>query len=217
MRYVGCLLRLLVFFSLAACVPSRPTRRPESAAAPVVALISASSEWKALIGLLPEPSVQDTPYGPWLVHRLGGRDVVFFHGGYGKVSAAGSTQYAIGRWHPILLINLGTCGGFGDAKVGEVFLANQTVIYDLIEAMGNPDETIADYSTHLDTSAWPENLRSRVRFGPLVSADRDLIPAELPRLTSRYHASAGDWESGAIAWVAARPTLVHVRPASIDL
>ena len=38
----------------------------------------------------------------------------------------------------------------------------------------------------------------------LVSADRDLIVEDIPQLKAQYGAVAGDWESGAIAWVAAR-------------
>jgi adenosylhomocysteine nucleosidase len=38
----------------------------------------------------------------------------------------------------------------------------------------------------------------------LVSGDRDLFCDELNTLKSKYGAIAGDWESGAIAWVAAR-------------
>src|SRR5215813_6650980 len=112
----------------------------------VVALISANAEWKILRAQLTEPVQHDTPFGEWFVHRLGGQDVVFFHGGYGKVSAAGSTQYAIGRWHPALLVNLGTCGGFGgERKVGDIVLASETMIYDIVELMGDPEEAIADF------------------------------------------------------------------------
>jgi adenosylhomocysteine nucleosidase len=108
-----------------------------------------------------DPARSDTPYGEWMVHRF--RDVIFFHGGYGKVSAAASTQYAITRWHPRLIVNLGTCGGFGPTrKVGDVVLASQTIIYDIVEQMGDPDETIHDYSTTLDNTAWPARLRDRV-------------------------------------------------------
>ena len=37
---------------------------------------------------------------------------------------------------------------------------------------------------------------------PLISADGDLDPAAVAGLAAKYHASAGDWESGAIAWTA---------------
>jgi adenosylhomocysteine nucleosidase len=170
----------------------------------VVALISANTEWKILRKQIPDEPVHETPYGQWLTHRLGGEDVLFFHGGYGKVAAAGSTQYAIDRWRPALVVNLGTCGGFGGArKVGDIVLASETTIYDIVEMMGDPDEAIADYATKLDPSVWPTRLADRVVVGPLVSGDRDLDPGAIATLAAKYHASVGDWESGAIAWVAA--------------
>ncbi len=170
----------------------------------VVALISASAEWKILLAQFPGEALHDTPFGQWFTHRLGAEAVVWFHGGYGKVSAAGSTQYAIDHWHPRLVVNLGTCGGFGgDRKVGDIVLASETYIYDVIELMGDPDEAIEDFHTRLDTALWPARLASRVVIGPLVSADRDIDPAAPPALHAKYHASVADWESGAIAWVAA--------------
>ncbi len=170
----------------------------------VVVLVSANAEWKALAPAIAGDAVRESPYGPWVVHRLGGEDVVLFHGGYGKVSAAGSTQYAIDRWHPALLVNLGTCGGFGDARVGDVVLATETIIYDVIEQMGDPDEAIGDFRTRLDTSAWPARLAARVKRQPLASADRDVVAHDVEALRAKYGVAAADWESGAIAFVAAR-------------
>jgi adenosylhomocysteine nucleosidase len=170
----------------------------------VTVVVSANAEWKAVRTELAE-TPQPSPYGEWLVHRLAGQDVLFFHGGYGKVAAAGSTQYVIDRFRPRLLVNLGTCGGFaGGVRVGDVLLVGETIIYDIVEQMGDADEAIADYSTRLEPGLWPAALRARVRVERMVSGDRDLIPAELPRLEARFHAVAGDWESGAIAWVAHR-------------
>ena len=192
---------------LAACSHAAAPAGPAAPAASgprVVALISASAEWKIVVAQLPGEAKHETPFGEWFVHRLGSEDVVFFHGGYGKVSAAGSTQYAIERWHPQLLVNLGTCGGFGgERKVGDIVLASETYIYDIVELMGDPDEAIEDFHTKLDPAPWPARLASRVVIGPIVSADRDLDPAGVATLHAKYHASAGDWESGAIAWVAA--------------
>lgn len=193
-------------FALAACGPAAPPSAPSSPAAPgprVVALISASAEWKIVLAQLPGTPLHDTPFGQWFVHRLASEDVVFFHGGYGKVAAAGGTQYAIDRWHPKLLVNLGTCGGFGgERKVGDIVLASETFLYDIVERMGDADEAIEDFHTRLDTTRWPARLAGRVVRAPLVSADGDLDPAAVATLHARFHASAGDWESGAIAWVA---------------
>jgi len=130
--------------------------------------------------------------------------IVFFHGGWGKISAAASAQYVINRWAPELLINLGTCGGFlGEIEKGAIMLVERTVIYDIVEQMGDPDEAIEFYSTDIDLS-WLGEPPIEVQKGLLISGDKDLIVEELPSLREKYDARAGDWESGAIAWVVAR-------------
>jgi adenosylhomocysteine nucleosidase len=192
------------------------------AAAPrprTVAMISANAEWTAVVKRSPGATIEHTPYGDWLERAFGGERVVFFHGGYGKVAAAGSTQYAIDRWHPRLVLNLGTCGGFGHGLAkGDVVLASRTTIYDIYEAMGDADEAIADYKTTLDVSRWPARLAARVKIEPVISADRDLVPAELAKLRAKFDAGAGDWESGAIAYVAAHNhTRVVILRAVSDL
>jgi adenosylhomocysteine nucleosidase len=171
----------------------------------VVVVVSARAEWEALAPRLVGAKLEAGPHGAWLLHRLAGEEAAFLHGGYGKVSAAASVQWAIDRWHPSLLVNLGTAGGFGaGVKVGDVILASRTVIYDVVERMGDPAEAIADQSTALDVSGWPDRLRRRVRVATLASADQDLDPGAVAGLEQRYGAVAGDWESGAIALVATR-------------
>jgi adenosylhomocysteine nucleosidase len=171
----------------------------------LIILISADAEWQALGELLPEPLRHSSPYGEWIERQSGGKDLIFFHGGWGKIAAAGSTQYAIDRWQPDLLVNLGTCGGFeGEIERGEIILVERTVVYDIVEKMGDYQEHIAAYSTNLDLSWLGDDLPATVRRTLLVSADRDLLSHEIPGLKQEYGAVAGDWESGAIAWVAAR-------------
>jgi adenosylhomocysteine nucleosidase len=176
---------------------------------PVVVLISANAEWKVVKDFFPEVEYHPSPYGEWFLHSLPVRGVqnpvVFFHGGWGKISAAGSTQYVVDRWLPDLLVNLGTCGGFeGETQAGEILLVERTLVYDIIEQMGDFDEHIAHYTTSLDLSWLSGELPIPVRGSLLVSADRDLLVEEIPELKRRYQAIAGDWESGAIAFVAAR-------------
>lgn len=199
-------LALLVLLLLAA-------PRPGLAASPpvprIVVIVSADMEWKALLPLVPGAQAASAPFGDWFVRETGTarapRPVVFLHGGWGKIAAAGSTQYAVDRWKPELIVNLGTCGGFrGLVEKGEIVLVDKTVVYDIVEQMGDSAEAIAAYATDIDVAWAGPDLPPRVRRGPLVSADRDLVASEVRGLHEKYGAVAGDWESGAIAWVARR-------------
>jgi adenosylhomocysteine nucleosidase len=187
-----------------------------------VVLISANLEWRATRPLFPEAKVQESPLGEWLEVRLPapkrqgagartgmlsdlGYPIVAFHGGWGKIAAAASAQYVIDRWNPPLLINLGTCGGFrGHIEQNEVVLVEKTLVYDIVEQMTDPAEALAHYTTTLDLSWLKDEPPQTVRRTLMVSGDRDLIASEVPMLHERFGAVAGDWESGAIAWVAAR-------------
>lgn len=171
----------------------------------ITVLISANVEWQVIRRLFPDAAMTPSHYGEFISAELGGRSYRFFHGGWGKIAAAGSTQYVIDRWQPRLLINLGTCGGFaGRIERGAVVLVEKTIVYDIIEQMGDFDDHIAHYSTELDLDWLLPPHPLPVQRGLLVSADRDLVVDEIPELMQRYGAAAGDWESGAIAWIARR-------------
>ena len=127
-------------------------------------------------------------------------------GGWGKIDAAASAQYAISRWRPLLVINLGTCAGIsGHIDKFDVVLAERTIVYDITERMGDSAEAIRHYSTTIDLD-WlgSRPLPSPARRCAVVSADRDLATADVPLLRRLYGAVAVDWESGAIARVASR-------------
>ena len=175
----------------------------------VAVIISANTEWRAVCTIFTDAELYTSPFGQWFVVELnvGGRKepVLFFHGGWGKIAAAASTQYIIDRWAPELLINLGTCGGFeGEIQKGTIILVERTIVYDIIEQMGDGEEAIARYTTDIDLSWLGEKYPQDVHRSLLVSADRDLLAEDISRLKVQFGAVAGDWESGAIAWVAAR-------------
>jgi adenosylhomocysteine nucleosidase len=176
-------------------------------------LISANAEWTSLKRWFPKAEYQSSPYGEWFVaDQVNGKSIgkaILFHGGWGKIAAGASTQYAIDRWSPDLLVNLGTCGGFkGEVDVGDIILVERTLVYDIYEAMGDPIAVLKHYETDLDLSWLRSPLPLDVRRALLVSADRDLVAQEIHQLEATHGAIAGDWESGAIAYVAARN---HVR------
>jgi adenosylhomocysteine nucleosidase len=185
----------------------------------ILVLISADAEWRAVTQILNPPQVLATPLGESFTALLSpapdSRPLTFLHGGWGKISAAATAQYAIDHFGPQLLVNLGTCGGFtGRIEPGTVILVERTIVYDIVEQMGDPEEAIAHYATELDlawltaSSQFPVISDPPPRFllvrGPMVSADRDIIPADIPLLVEKYDAVAADWESGAIAWVAGK-------------
>jgi len=176
---------------------------------PVVVLVSADAEWRAVRGLYHQAAFESTPYGETTQVSISagarGYPVRFLHGGWGKIAAAASAQYAIDSWRPALLVNLGTCGGIrGRVGRGEIILAESTLVYDIYEQMGDVDEHLAHYATQIDLSWLSGDLPLEVRRSLLVSGDRDLMPGDLAELYERYGAIAADWESGAIAWVAQR-------------
>jgi len=175
----------------------------------IVVIISANTEWRVVRTLFRDTQPHPSPLGDWFVIDLDtgthSERVLFFHGGWGKIAAAASTQYVIDRWSPTLLINLGTCGGFeGEIEKGTIILVERTVVYDIVEQMGDPDAAIAHYTTDVDLAWLSEPYPQDVRRTLLVSGDRDLLVEDIPRLKAQFGAVAGDWESGAIAWVAAR-------------
>jgi adenosylhomocysteine nucleosidase len=179
----------------------------------ILILISANAEWEAVKEILSPSGLQTTPMGETFIATLdnGGKkmEIRFFHGGWGKISAAATTQYAIDRWQPEMLVNLGTCGGFaGRIERGTILLVERTIVYDIIEQMSNPEEAIEHFSTELDLS-WldigsfkTEGNKPPFVRGLLVSGDRDILAGDITNLIERYGAVAADWESGAIAWVA---------------
>jgi adenosylhomocysteine nucleosidase len=171
----------------------------------MVILISANTEWRVIKSVFPNEEFQSTPWGEFFEGQIEGKQVIFFHEGWGKTAAAGATQFAIDRWNPEYLINIGTCGGFeGKINRYETILVSKTILYDIKEAMGDSKQAITDYSTELDLSWLKVEPSDSVRTSLLVSADRDLVPEEIPMLTETYHAIAGDWESASIAYTCKR-------------
>ncbi len=170
-----------------------------------VALISANAEWEAARRKISGSRLQRTPFGEFYAGNHQDWNLIYCQGGWGKIAAAASTQFAISTWKPDLIVNLGTCGGFaGRVELGEIILAAKTAVYDIVERMGDIQAALEFYAVEVDLSWLVEPYPHPVRRGVLVSADQDLDPAMVLLLEKQFGASAADWESGAIAWTAAR-------------
>ena len=133
----------------------------------VVVIISANAEWRVAKELYPNHEIQTSPYGELFDLTLDTRHLIFFHGGWGKISAAASAQYVIDHFKPDLLINLGTCGGFaGRIETGSIILVERTLVYDIIEQMGDGAEAIEHYSTDIDLSWFESSCPRSTVNGP---------------------------------------------------
>jgi adenosylhomocysteine nucleosidase len=167
----------------------------------VVVLISAIAEWNAVREIYPHLEIAHSPYGESCKLMVDEEELALFHSGWGKIASAGMMQYVIDHYQPDLIVNLGTCGGFeGLVELGDVVLVEKTFVYDIVELMGDLDIK-SYYASSLDLSWLPEPYPHPVRRGLIASADSDLPPDKIAFLKSQG-AIAGDWESGALAWVA---------------
>jgi adenosylhomocysteine nucleosidase len=174
----------------------------------VIVIVSANSEWQAIKSILSPDVISSSQVGEFFEIP----PLTYFHGGWGKISSAATTQYIIDLYQPDLLVNLGTCGGFkGRISSGTIILVTKTIVYDIFEQMSGSDEAIAHYSTDIDLSWLNDQVQINIQNsdapivrGLLISADRDIVCGEIPELVMKYGAIAADWESGAIAWVANR-------------
>lgn len=167
----------------------------------IVVLVSAIAEWVGVKEIFPNLKIVNAPYGESADLKLEGWDLKLYHSGWGKIASAGMMQYVLDHDKPDLVVNLGTCGGFeGLVNTGDVVLVDSTFIYDIVELMG--DLNIKDYyASSLDLSWLPEPHPFATRKGLIATADSDLPPNKIAYLKS-LGAIAGDWESGALAWVA---------------
>lgn len=194
-------LLVISFFGLLSC-----TKKSEPE---IIIVVSANAEWKVIKSIFQKENYQPTPWGEFFETKIATTknqvSVIFFHEGWGKTSAAGATQFAIDKWNPRYLINLGTCGGFeGKVERFDILLVNKTIVYDIREAMGDSNQAIDDYSTELDLSWLKIEERDSVKQYLLISADRDIVPQDMTELEKRYHAIAADWESASIAYTCKR-------------
>ncbi|MGA9397596.1 MAG: 5'-methylthioadenosine/S-adenosylhomocysteine nucleosidase [Anaerolineaceae bacterium] len=172
----------------------------------VIVILSADYEWQVWIDLHSECQPWITPFGSAFEHLINDIPALSMQGGWGKVSAAASTQWAIDHYHPKLIVNLGTCGGLeGRVERQAILLVEKTIQYDIQEQMTDPEDARIFYSSKLDLT-WLEKcvLPQGVVRSSMFSADRDILPSDVLHLIKEYDARAADWESGAIAWVADR-------------
>ena len=175
----------------------------------IVILVCSDFEWDYVINHFKNKKLERSPYGNWFIHhhflKKNNRKVIWFKSGWGKIGSAGATQYVIDTFAPDLIINIGSCGGFsGYIEKNEVVLVNKTIVYDMIDLIGTSGKSIEFYKTSIDYEWLKDKTILKLPKAVIVTADQDLDPERLSELHDKYNAVVGDWESGAIAFVAAK-------------
>ena len=90
---------------------------------------------------------------------------------------------------------------FESVEQARVELATEPFKLELIDDKSGDPDVMEYYASALDLRWLPDPLPHPAQRGTLASADSDLQPAQIAYLKS-LGAIAGDWETGALAWVA---------------
>lgn len=174
----------------------------------IVILVCSDFEWAYVLSVFNDAELKESPYGNWFIpisSPAKDHQVIWFKSGWGKIGSAGATQYVIDTFAPDLIINIGSCGGFkGWINQGEVVLINETIVYDMVDLIGKSGKSIEFYKTTIDYGWLKDETILKLPKGVMVTADQDLNPERIEELHDKYKAVVGDWESGAIAWVAGK-------------
>ena len=165
--------------------------------------ICAEEEWKSTKSILKikRSGLRQQPFGEYFVRGSGRDEWVFFHSGATKTRAAGACQYAIDRWKPNVIVNLGTCGAVAkDIKLLDIILANKAFQYDVIQRFGKPSRRFERSLKTILPILWIDQNRvlERLKIGTIASADQDLCP-KVRKMLQERNVLAADWESASIA------------------
>lgn len=144
------------------------------------------------------------------IEKVSNQEILLVETGIGKANAAFTAGILLENYHPQLVVNTGTAGGFGaELKVGDVVIATESHYTD-VDASGFdyspgqvPQMPVAYFpaSTTVDVT---EDL-SYLHFGPIGTSDSFMTDPQLVRGIRNQFPDllASDMESTAIAQVAA--------------
>ncbi len=165
--------------------------------------ICAELEWKCTKSILKikKTRLRFQPFGEYFEDAIGEHEAVFYESGATKTRSAAACQFAIDKWHPDAILNLGTCGGVArSVSKGDIIIAKRTLQYDVFQKFGKPSLRFKrGLATNLETS-WIDlnKCQRKIHIGPVASADRDLDDGNRTILQKKG-VLAADWESASIA------------------
>lgn len=185
----------------------------------VVIQCATPPEFEALHAAFGRPELAKA--GKRLFFHVDKQDCVVLRGAVGKVWAAASAEFAIGRWSPRLMIDFGAAGALRDGlRVGDLVIAEKVIEHDVADAEGGLPwapaalgatfvairgmfateawiEAVPVHPEFLETAAGPRATRGRIAAGDKDVQTRD----ERAVLADAANAIAVTWESSAIGRV----------------
>lgn len=171
----------------------------------LVIQICAELEWESTKNILKatRDRLRRQPFGEYFQHTVGKQETLIYESGATKTRSAAACQFAIDKWHPDAVFNLGTCGGVAKSLgKGALIVADKTIQYDVMQKFGKPSSRFKrGLQTDLDLS-WIDLSGSskRLSVGTIASADQDL-DHDQRQLLQRKGILAADWESASIATI----------------
>ncbi len=186
---------------------------------PVVIQCATPPEFNALHDAFGKPALEKA--GKRQFFAATASHCVVLRGSVGKVWAAASAEFAIGRWQPGLVIDFGAAGALVPGLVvGDLVLAEKVIEHDVSAAEGGLPwvpaalgPTFADLHGEFAGDSWLEKTPSypefikitsgpRITRGRLAAGDKDIQSVqERKELAERVNAIAATWESSAVGRV----------------
>ncbi|MBQ6654250.1 MAG: 5'-methylthioadenosine/adenosylhomocysteine nucleosidase [Erysipelotrichaceae bacterium] len=178
----------------------------------IAVLCAMKSELAEVVSRMSEVEVFEHLEREYHLGKIAGRDVVAAECGIGKVASAVVCAMMIEKYHPELLINVGVAGGCRDFEnTMDVVIADQLTYHDWNNLVINDQPNGFAHNQYVFESdreinelavrAFPENCRSRIYVGPIVSGDTFVtLRQDVDRILKDYsEAYACDMESASIA------------------
>lgn len=144
------------------------------------------------------------------IEKVIDRDILLVETGIGKANAAFTAGVLLERYHPRLLVNSGTAGGFGQQlQIGDVVVATRNHYTDVDASgfnylPGQVPQMPEAYFPQLTVEEFPTK-RVAVHFGAIGTSDSFMTDISLVTAIRKQFPEllASDMESTAIAQVAA--------------
>ena len=146
-----------------------------------IVIVSAIAEWNGVKPLFPEAEIETFPYGECFTASLRGRDDHVLPHRLGEDCLRRCDAIPDRSTPPRSASS--TSGRAAASKEslnkGEVILVDRTLVYDIVELMGDLDIT-SYYASSLDLRWLADPLPHPARRALIASADSDLPPQKIP-------------------------------------